>query len=48
MDYATPETKRVGEALIQQEMQHIPSEKVKNIVAERLQKIEQGERDFRF
>lgn len=48
VDYATPETKRVGEALIQQEMQHIPSEKVKNIVAERLQKIEQGERDFRF
>ena len=47
-DYASPATKAVGEALIQQEMEHIPSEKVKSIVVERLKKIEQGERDFRF
>jgi 2-iminoacetate synthase len=48
VDYASPATRAVGEQLIQQEMQHIPSEKVKEIVKERLQKIEAGERDFRF
>jgi 2-iminoacetate synthase len=48
VDYASTATRAVGEQLIQQEMQHIPSEKVKEIVKERLQKIEAGERDFRF
>jgi 2-iminoacetate synthase len=48
MDYASEETRQVGEQLIQAEMENIPSEKVKAIVVERLQKIAQGERDFRF
>ena len=47
-DYARPETKRVGEALIQRELAHIPNEKVRNIVVERLEKIREGSRDFRF
>jgi 2-iminoacetate synthase len=48
MDYASEETRQVGEKLIQAELENIPSEKVKSIVVERLQKIAQGERDFRF
>ena len=47
-DYARPETKRVGEALIQRELAHIPNEKVRQIVVERLEKIREGSRDFRF
>jgi 2-iminoacetate synthase len=48
MDYASEGTRQVGEKLIQAELENIPSEKVKAIVVERLQKIAQGERDFRF
>ena len=48
MDYASPETKKVGEELIQKEINNIGKEKVKEIVKERLIKIENGERDFRF
>ncbi len=48
-DYASPETKAIGEALIKKEMSTlVSSEQVKQIVAEDLIKIEQGERDFRF
>ncbi len=47
-DYASADTRAVGEALIQSELAHIPSEKVRAIVTERLAKIEQGQRDFRF
>ena len=48
MDYAKPETKEIGEALIQKEIDNVPSENIRRILKERLQKIEQGERDFRF
>ena len=48
MDYASEETKKVGEALIQAELQNIPKEKVREICADHLQKIEEGIRDFRF
>jgi 2-iminoacetate synthase len=48
MDYAKPETKEIGEALIQKEIDNVPSENIRRILRERLQKIEQGERDFRF
>lgn len=47
-DYASPETKAVGEALIQSEMKTIPSEKIRQITAENMVKISQGMRDFRF
>ncbi len=48
MDYASEDTKRIGEALIQAELENIPKEKVKEICKENLDKIEQGIRDFRF
>ncbi len=48
MDYASEETKAVGEALIQAELQNIPKEKVREICKDHLEKIEQGIRDFRF
>ncbi|WP_302497021.1 [FeFe] hydrogenase H-cluster radical SAM maturase HydG [uncultured Flavonifractor sp.] len=48
MDYAAPETKAVGEKVIAQQQAYITNPKVKEIVAERLVKIAQGERDFRF
>lgn len=47
-DYASPETKQIGEQLIQRELGVIPKEKVREVVMDRLQKIEAGERDFRF
>ncbi|MCC8357895.1 MAG: [FeFe] hydrogenase H-cluster radical SAM maturase HydG [Oscillospiraceae bacterium] len=48
MDYASPETRAVGEALIAKELGNIPKDKVREIVVERLGRIEAGERDFRF
>ncbi|MBE5953174.1 MAG: [FeFe] hydrogenase H-cluster radical SAM maturase HydG [Lachnospiraceae bacterium] len=48
MDYASEDTKKIGEALIQAELENIPKEKVKEICKENLLKIEQGIRDFRF
>lgn len=48
MDYASLETRAVGEALIAKELENIPKDKVRQIVVERLGRIEAGERDFRF
>lgn len=48
MDYASEDTRKKGETLIEKEIGNIGSEKVKEIVRERLVKIENGERDFRF
>ena len=48
MDYASEDTKKVGEALIQAELENIPKEKVKEICKENLEKIQNGIRDFRF
>lgn len=47
-DYASDSTKKVGEELIAKEVKKIPKDKVRNIVEERLVKIANGERDFRF
>ena len=47
-DYASPATKALGEKLVQAELPNIPQEKVREVCIERLQKIAQGERDFRF
>ena len=47
-DYASPETRAVGEKTIAREINSIPREKTRQIVAERLEKIAAGERDFRF
>ncbi len=48
MDYAKPDTRKVGEALIEKEIGSIPKENVREIVRKRLKLIENGERDFRF
>ncbi len=48
MDYASAETKAIGEALIQAELNNIPKENVRAICADHLKKIEEGIRDFRF
>lgn len=49
VDYASPETKAVGDAIIQKELTNIPNEKVRATVVQRLQAIEDGTgNDFRF
>lgn len=48
VDYASPKTRAMGEELIQKELLRIPRERTREIAAERLKKIEDGERDFRF
>lgn len=48
MDYASEDTKAVGEALIKAELNNIPKEKVRLIAENHLKKIEEGIRDFRF
>ncbi len=48
MDYASEDTRKIGEALIEAELANIPKEKVRDICKENLAKIEQGIRDFRF
>ena len=47
-DYAKPDTRAIGDALIQKELANIPTEKVRGIVVDNLAKIAQGSRDFRF
>ncbi len=47
-DYASEDTKKIGDELILKEINNIPSQKVRDIVVERLEKIKNGERDFRF
>ena len=47
-DYALPDTKAIGEALIQREIEYVPKEKVKEIAKKNLQDIANGKRDFRF
>lgn len=47
-DYAAEDTKKIGNELIAREIDRIPNEKVKDIVRDRLVKIENNERDFRF
>ncbi len=47
-DYASPETKAKGEALIRKEIDKIPSDKVRQIVLKHLEEMDEGMRDFRF
>lgn len=48
IDYASKDTARIGDSVIEREIGNIPSDKVQSIVRERLKKITDGERDFRF
>jgi 2-iminoacetate synthase len=47
-DYASNDTRRKGEALIEKELEHITNEKVRSIAKEHLIQIKEGQRDFRF
>lgn len=48
MDYASEDTRAVGEKLIAKEIEKIPNDKVKEIAKNNLKNIESGKRDFRF
>ena len=48
MDYASEDTKRIGERLIAEEIEKVPREKIREIARRNLAEIEQGKRDFRF
>jgi len=48
VDYASPETRKIGEELIEKELRNIPKDKVRQIASDYLKEIEEGKRDFRF
>ena len=48
VDYATPETKKIGEEFIQRELAKITNEALKNSISKNLIEIEKGNRDFRY
>lgn len=48
VDYASEETRTIGEKLIEAELLNIPKENVRAVCADHLKKIEEGIRDFRF
>ena len=48
MDYASEETKKNGEKVIEEELKNIPNDNVRRICMENLKAIENGQRDFRF
>ena len=47
-DYASEETKKAGNKLIEKEVEKIEDENMKAVTKENFKKIEQGERDFSF
>lgn len=48
VDYASDETRKMGEAMIEHELLNIPKENVRESCKKYLNRIEEGERDFRF
>ena len=49
VDYASEKTKKIGFELIENELEKIPTEKVKNIAKENIEQIKKSNRrDFRF
>ena len=47
-DYASPETRQLGDRLIEKEIVNVPNEKARETVRRYLKEIEAGKRDFRF
>ena len=47
-DYAKEDTKKLGSAIIDRELLHIPNEKARESCASYLHSIDNGKRDFRF
>ncbi len=48
IDYASDETRAIGEKVIADELQRIPKEKIRDFTVKHLEGIAQGKRDFRF
>ena len=48
VDYATDETKKLGEEFIQKELAKIQNENLRENLAKNLVEIEKGNRDFRY
>ena len=48
VDYASPATRQLGEALIEESLAGIPLERTRKITRKHLKEIEEGKRDFRF
>ena len=46
VDYASEQTKELGQLLIQSELGNIPKDKVREFVCKHLAEIEKGKRDF--
>ncbi len=47
-DYASPDTKKIGEELIAKEILNVPNEKVRERALQYLEELKCGKRDFRF
>ena len=47
-DYASDETKEIGNKLIESELHRIPNEKTRALASEYAKRVKNGERDFRF
>ena len=47
-DYASEETKKIGDAMIEKELEKVTNPKIREIARGRLKDIENGKRDFRF
>ncbi len=47
-DYASAETREIGNKLIRDELKNIPNEKARRTAEEYIDRIEEGNRDFRF
>ena len=47
-DYASPHTRSLAEKIIAQQVEQIPTERVREITRRRLEEIINGKRDFRF
>lgn len=47
-DYASEDTKKKGNALIEKEIETVPNPKVKELAKKNLEEIHKGKRDFRF
>ncbi len=48
MDYASPDTRKVGERLIERSLAEIPEGRVRDLTVRHLEEIAAGQRDFRF
>lgn len=48
VDYASEETRKIGEKVIEEELKKVPNDNVRRLAQEHIKEIENGRRDFRF